>query len=219
MYHRRMTKPPSKRGGNRGGKNNRYAHAGLRGPGKARPRRVQAGFPTPDSLGPWAAGPRAEPRPAGGELRDPHAAREAARYEQPIASREMILQLLAAADGPMDADALAQKARTDRARSLRCPEQAPGRDGARRPAAAEPPRRLCAGRAHGPDPRRRHRQSRWFRFPAPGRGRRRRPVPAAVRDAQGDARRPRARQRHRRRSSRPSRRRRSSKCWSAASTD
>jgi ribonuclease R len=50
-----------------------------------------------------------EPRPAGGELRDPHAAREAARYEQPIASRQMILQLLAAADGPMDADALAGK--------------------------------------------------------------------------------------------------------------
>jgi len=51
----------------------------------------------------------ATPRPAGGELRDPHAAREAARYEQPIASRQMILQLLAAADGPMDADALAGK--------------------------------------------------------------------------------------------------------------
>jgi ribonuclease R len=51
----------------------------------------------------------AEPRPVGGELRDPHAAREAARYEQPIASRQMILQLLAAADGPMDADALAGK--------------------------------------------------------------------------------------------------------------
>ena len=42
-------------------------------------------------------------------MSDPHAAREAARYEQPIASREMILQVLAAADGPIDADALAQK--------------------------------------------------------------------------------------------------------------
>ena len=40
---------------------------------------------------------------------DPHAAREAQRYEQPIASREMILQVLAANDGPMDADALAHK--------------------------------------------------------------------------------------------------------------
>jgi hypothetical protein len=54
-----------------------------------------------------------EPRPAistrPGRERDPHAAREAQRYEQPIASREMILQVLAASDGPMDADALAQK--------------------------------------------------------------------------------------------------------------
>ncbi len=41
--------------------------------------------------------------------RDPHAAREAKRYEQPIASREMILQVLAAHDGPMDAEALAGK--------------------------------------------------------------------------------------------------------------
>lgn len=40
---------------------------------------------------------------------DPQAAREAQRYDQPIASREMILQVLAANDGPMDADALAQK--------------------------------------------------------------------------------------------------------------
>ncbi len=40
---------------------------------------------------------------------DPHAAREAQRYEQPIASREMILQVLAANDGPMDAEALAAR--------------------------------------------------------------------------------------------------------------
>jgi ribonuclease R len=44
-----------------------------------------------------------------GRERDPHAAREAQRYAQPIASREMILQVLAANDGPMDADALARK--------------------------------------------------------------------------------------------------------------
>ena len=36
-------------------------------------------------------------------------AREAQRYEQPIASREMILQVLAANDGPMDAEALAAR--------------------------------------------------------------------------------------------------------------
>ncbi|WP_119719077.1 ribonuclease R [Cognatilysobacter tabacisoli] len=40
---------------------------------------------------------------------DPHAEREASRYAEPIASREMILQVLAAADGPMTADELAQK--------------------------------------------------------------------------------------------------------------
>ncbi|MDQ3206704.1 MAG: ribonuclease R, partial [Pseudomonadota bacterium] len=39
---------------------------------------------------------------------DPYADREAARYEQPIASREMILQTLSAADGPMPAEALAE---------------------------------------------------------------------------------------------------------------
>jgi ribonuclease R len=44
-----------------------------------------------------------------GGFHDPQADREAARYEQPIASREMILQVLAAADGPMPADALAAK--------------------------------------------------------------------------------------------------------------
>ncbi len=42
-----------------------------------------------------------------GPFRDPHAGREAERYADPIASREAILQVLAAADGPMDADALA----------------------------------------------------------------------------------------------------------------
>ena len=38
---------------------------------------------------------------------DPHAAREANRYEQPIASREAILELLAQADGPLTADRIA----------------------------------------------------------------------------------------------------------------
>ena len=48
-------------------------------------------------------------RPATREFRDPQAAREAGRYENPIASREAILQLLAAADGPLSAEALAQE--------------------------------------------------------------------------------------------------------------
>ncbi|MCF7222638.1 ribonuclease R [Marilutibacter chinensis] len=41
--------------------------------------------------------------------RDPHAEREAARYANPIASREMILGLLVAADGPMTIEALAER--------------------------------------------------------------------------------------------------------------
>ncbi|AWV06855.1 ribonuclease R [Marilutibacter maris] len=41
--------------------------------------------------------------------RDPHAEREAARYANPIASREMILGLLVAADGPMTIEAVAER--------------------------------------------------------------------------------------------------------------
>ncbi|GAB6196037.1 ribonuclease R [Lysobacter xanthus] len=40
---------------------------------------------------------------------DPHAHREAARYENPIGSREMILQLIVAADGPLSMDVLADR--------------------------------------------------------------------------------------------------------------
>jgi ribonuclease R len=54
-----------------------------------------------------SGGPKASPRPA--PHRDPNFAREAARYEQPIASREMLLRILEANDGPMDAGALARK--------------------------------------------------------------------------------------------------------------
>ncbi|NUS61843.1 MAG: ribonuclease R [Lysobacter sp.] len=52
-------------------------------------------------------GPKSTPRPA--PHRDPNFAREAARYEQPIASREMLLRILEANEGPMDIDALASK--------------------------------------------------------------------------------------------------------------
>lgn len=44
-----------------------------------------------------------------GGFHDPHAEREAARYAEPIASREVILQLLADADGPMPAEELAER--------------------------------------------------------------------------------------------------------------
>ncbi len=70
------------------------------------------------------------PPPADGS--DPHAAREARRYEQPIASREMILQVLAAHDGPMDADGLAAKlalTEPDRFQALEKRLQAMLRDG------------------------------------------------------------------------------------------
>ncbi|HVR82066.1 MAG TPA: ribonuclease R [Luteimonas sp.] len=56
-----------------------------------------------------ADAPAPQPHKPAAGLHDPQGAREAQRYEQPIASREMILQVLTANDGPMDADALAQK--------------------------------------------------------------------------------------------------------------
>ncbi len=43
-----------------------------------------------------------------GEFRDPHADREARRYADPIASREAILAQLAAAEGPQNAEELAE---------------------------------------------------------------------------------------------------------------
>ena len=59
-----------------------------------------------------AAGHDEAPRPAarhrarGAGVDDPQAAREADRYENPIASREAILQTLSDAEGPLDAEAL-----------------------------------------------------------------------------------------------------------------
>ncbi|GGK06934.1 ribonuclease R [Luteimonas terricola] len=44
----------------------------------------------------------------GAGVEDPQAAREAGRYENPIPSREAILQVLTDADGPLDAEALQQ---------------------------------------------------------------------------------------------------------------
>lgn len=63
---------------------------------------------------------------------DPHAKREAARYERPIASREMILQLLASADGPLPLDAIAERldiTEPDRAEALGYRLRAMLRDG------------------------------------------------------------------------------------------
>ena len=106
-----MNKPPSKRGGGRGGKPR--TPAGDRGtPAKKLP----SWMPDPELARAMGKG-RAAPAPAAsGKQRgpapsapgtDPNAAREAERYEKPIASREMILATLAGHDGPMDAEALA----------------------------------------------------------------------------------------------------------------
>src|SRR5690606_11661429 len=80
-----------KPGGKQGGKSGKSGKSGKR-PGW---------LPQPPPRG-----VRPPPAHGGG---DPYAAREAARYEQPIASRELINQTLAANDGPMDAQALAER--------------------------------------------------------------------------------------------------------------
>ncbi|MBT8122236.1 MAG: hypothetical protein KJO10_06865, partial [Gammaproteobacteria bacterium] len=41
-----------------------------------------------------------------GHKKDPHAQREASRYDQPIASRELILDVIAEADRPLKMDEL-----------------------------------------------------------------------------------------------------------------
>ena len=110
LYHRGMSKPPSKRGTGRGKGAGTAKVAGTssgsstKGAGKRAGKRP-GWLPEPPVNGP---GHRA-PRPASPPAADPHAHREAQRYEHPIASREMILQMLAAQDGPMDDRALAEK--------------------------------------------------------------------------------------------------------------
>ena len=106
-------KKTGKRGGNAGA-GTRGTGAGSDRTGKAAKggRTAQGGG---KKLPPWvpepppvvrAPRPRSAPAPRGG-FQDPHAAREAERYAQPIASREAILALLEAADGPQTAEELA----------------------------------------------------------------------------------------------------------------
>ena len=128
-----MAKHPSKRGGGRGtnakspgflpdfakpskGKSAGPKQGGAKAGGpKGGPRHKAAQRPgwmpaPPPSAArgaPMRGAAASPPRPV--PHRDPHHAREAARYEQPIASREMLLRILEANEGPMDADALAQK--------------------------------------------------------------------------------------------------------------
>lgn len=132
-----MAKTPSKRGSDRGKTGAGKSGSDKRGPdkrgsGKAGPK--AGGGKTTSSAPrggqarnkparpPWmpesmATKPAARSAPPPGKRRsagpggynDPHAAREAGRYENPIASREAILNLLAAADGPLSAEALAEQ--------------------------------------------------------------------------------------------------------------
>jgi ribonuclease R len=98
-----MNKPPSKRGGKpRTPSGNKR---GKDGGGKLPSWMPDPGLERAMGKRTPGGGRKRGPEPAPGV--DPNAAREAERYEQPIASREMILRTLAAHDGPLDATALA----------------------------------------------------------------------------------------------------------------
>lgn len=107
------SKDSSPRGGRKAasGKRSGSSHPSESAPPRTRAAKAKRPGWLPDTVS--AAPPRRGKPPAiardpHGRLLDPHASREAERYAQPIASREAILQLLADADGPMEADALAQ---------------------------------------------------------------------------------------------------------------
>ena len=110
-----MTKTPSKRGPGRG-----KSRSGAPASGKASapaPAKGKSGGRRKPALPGWmpeAPPPAARRAPAeaagrGGRFQDPHARREAERYERPIASREAILAMIAEADGPMTAEHLAER--------------------------------------------------------------------------------------------------------------
>lgn len=103
-----MSKPPSKRGSGRG----KATGGASSGPGKASRGGGKGGGKRPAWMPESVSMPASQRRqgpPPTAPVADPHAHREAQRYAQPIASREMILQVLAAQDGPMDDTALASK--------------------------------------------------------------------------------------------------------------
>jgi ribonuclease R len=114
-----MPKPPSKRGNGRTSAPTRGKQGAA--PGKTKGADLPAWMPhvmrnagssapvQPPGKAPRKTGkPPASRQPRGrGGFDDPHADREAQRYADPIASREAILQVLSAADGPIDTDALA----------------------------------------------------------------------------------------------------------------
>jgi ribonuclease R len=96
VYDTGMTKPPRKKAGGKAGK-------------KAPPWLPQPAPPINPSRRNAAAAdkPAARRAAAPGNATDPHAQREAMRYERPIASREAIVAVLA--DDPMRADQLADR--------------------------------------------------------------------------------------------------------------
>ncbi|HET7126972.1 MAG TPA: ribonuclease R [Lysobacter sp.] len=114
-----MNKPPGKRGGGRGKAST--GKAGKPAGKSAKPGAARNDKPASSQRPPWmpelpaspsrGGGRRSQPssKPPRAPNSDPHARREAERYAEPIASREMILQVLAASDGPMETDALARK--------------------------------------------------------------------------------------------------------------
>src|SRR5688572_20223745 len=73
------------------------------------PENLQHGPPLKGGKAPQTAAPSRGARPgAPAPFHDPHAEREANRYAQPIASREVILQLLESADGPQPGETIAE---------------------------------------------------------------------------------------------------------------
>ncbi|TDK28698.1 ribonuclease R [Luteimonas aestuarii] len=129
-----MTRTPGKRGGGRktpskgpssSGKPSRAQEGGRKPRQQATAKRPPWMPDLPATPAAGAGGRKKTARPADttrpvrdkpaaggrrkGGFHDPHAEREARRYDRPIASREAILELLASADGPMSADELADR--------------------------------------------------------------------------------------------------------------
>ncbi len=117
--HERMSKKPPSRGksSNRtsAGPSGKPAKSGRKAAGPRPawlPENLQHGPPPRKGGKSPPPSPGTPPERRGGPpapYHDPHAEREASRYAQPIASREVILNMLASADGPMPAEELAER--------------------------------------------------------------------------------------------------------------
>lgn len=111
-----MAKTPSKRGTGRGKPGTGQGKASAKKDGR-KPQSAGARAGKSGKRPGWMPDLPNQGKPAGsagkssgtrGGVHDPHAAREAGRYDNPIASREAILQLLEDADGPQTAEKIAQ---------------------------------------------------------------------------------------------------------------